>query len=144
MSLFLNKSSHDGRNISICRVLQRRFALATPGDDAISGNQPIQETRVVCNIVAGVVTLVVACVLAVGWVVSYVCEDQWDAFDMTRHYSIRPIRGMIYFDVIDNGQIPFWAVIPYWSIVVPLAALSAWLLLSKPRAKSTAKTPTCS
>ena len=27
--------------------------------------------------------------------------------------------------------------IPYWSIVIPLSALSAWLLLSKPRAKIT-------
>jgi hypothetical protein len=30
---------------------------------------------------------------------------------------------------------PMWLV-PYWSIVVPLTAVSAWLLLSEPRTKS--------
>jgi hypothetical protein len=31
------------------------------------------------------------------------------------------------------------ATIPYWSIVLPLSAISAWLLLSKPRKKLTSK-----
>jgi hypothetical protein len=31
--------------------------------------------------------------------------------------------------------VPF-LVLPYWSIVIPLTLLSAWLLLSKPRAKA--------
>jgi len=34
-----------------------------------------------------------------------------------------------------NAHIYLFWTIPYWSIVVPLTLLSAWLLLSKPRAK---------
>lgn len=79
MSLFLNKNSHSGRNSCICKVLQRRLTRASSRDKAISGNQPIQETHVVCNIVAGVVTLLMACVFAAGWMRSKSITDNFGA-----------------------------------------------------------------
>lgn len=35
--------------------------------------------------------------------------------------------------VIMTSPIEFLIMVPYWSIVIPLTLLSAWLLLSKPR-----------
>ena len=42
---------------------------------------------------------------------------------------------------IREGAVQHKFIISYWSIVIPLTVLSAWLLLSKPRAKPPA-TPT--
>ena len=40
-------------------------------------------------------------------------------------------------DVLGNGGMPIdeaeWCRIPYWSLVLPLTLLSAWLILAKPR-----------
>jgi hypothetical protein len=44
---------------------------------------------------------------------------KWNGFGMSGPYMQRSACRMI----------------PYWSIVLPLTAISAWLLLSKPRAK---------
>ena len=38
-------------------------------------------------------------------------------------------------DPPDRGNLAIW-IIPYWSIVIPLTLLSAWLLLSKQRPKT--------
>ncbi len=184
MSLFLNKNSHSGRNSCICKVLQRRLTRASSRDKAISGNQPIQETHVVCNIVAGVVMLVLACVFMVGWVrSSSIHEEAWvptgrfrgvGLISLDRHlgfamsddsegrtfvvtrpcwtaFDFAPIDSLV---VVESGTVWQWRIggfaavlreqsrlvvrifiAPYWSIVIPLTLLSAWLLLSNPRSK---------
>jgi hypothetical protein len=38
-----------------------------------------------------------------------------------------------YCGVPDDHYSKFMLVVPYWSIVIPLTLLSAWLLLGKPR-----------
>jgi hypothetical protein len=115
----------------------------------------------------GILTLLLACVFAAGWVRSSGYEDefqisigdadhvfesrsskirwhgigplgreselriQWHATPLSPppplKLLVRQGSGMArakYFDVV---------AVPYWSIVIPLALLSAWLLLSKPR-----------
>jgi len=139
----------------------------------------------------GVITLVLACVFALGWVRSLSVIDlvefpirmrvdgtlvsfggdivwaqenhpgdsgwkpgvpEWRSFD--RSSRIRPITPLDFetdwnlrfagFQVgkhaVQGWQHPrvFLCVAPYWSIVIPLTLLSAWLLISKPR-KSTPK-----
>lgn len=52
-------------------------------------------------------------------------------FDKSGFIFGRTFLDEVFFDVEDT----FW-VFPYWSIVLPLTALSAFLLLSKPRRSS--------
>lgn len=71
----------------------------------------------------GIVTLVMACVFAVGWVRSLSDPDVLiDGVGSTKGFV-----SMTSFDG-DFGIVFF---IPYWSIVLPLTLLSACLLLSK-------------
>lgn len=89
----------------------------------------------------GVLTLLLACVLAAGWVRSYIDDDEFDANG--RHY----INSQGFFGettrlgtLNENGDpvnlVPIW-LIPYGMVVVPLILLSGWLLHSKPRVKPT-------
>jgi len=105
----------------------------------------------------GVLTLVMACVLMGGWMRSFVATDvwfastsriaslngnfEWMSFDNApKHFIRRRSFGADQRDSI-NGA---WAVlktehpnkmtrIPYWSIVLSLTLLSAYLLLAKPK-----------
>jgi hypothetical protein len=128
----------------------------------------------------GVVMLLFACVLMMGWVRSKfrmyeasmpigrhvlaeiisereylfvgierddTCENGWNEFRLgsepTRRFPQKQIAWLWCFGIgwgrdyetvgrwIDRDAILF--ICPYWSIVIPLTAISAWLLLSKPR-----------
>ena len=125
----------------------------------------------------GCVTLVMACVFAVGWVRSLTRRDTFDfgrveivSLESSLAVAIWPrsnLRLPQWFTEdsrsIDSVFGPhgcrsrgagFWSsgiadlqstlivVAPYWSIVIPLTLLSAYLLLSKPRvAKTTSAQP---
>lgn len=138
----------------------------------------------------GVLTLVMACVLAAGWVRSLFVQDavnvciakqlRLTVISVSRHLIIamacietdaaipasfresetvnwkqwsqtfanfevtRPISDQGFSTDDDKFGDPNtdisdeWYQLPYWSLVIPLTLLSAWLLLSKPRS---AKTP---
>lgn len=111
----------------------------------------------------GVVTLAVACVFTVGWVRSGLVEDRisFEAFE--RRISIVSASGSIeckapkiddIWEALKSRRGSTWGrdkgpsyaietprIIPYWSIVVPLTPLSAWLLLSKPKIKPALPVP---
>ncbi len=106
---------------------------------------------------AGLVTLAMACVLMVGWMRSYLIidavslgavkqgqslmskggrlglTDQW-FYDKDQLYwkSFTIAQARIMFPIHGGPDIRFW-VVPYWSLVLPLTLLSAWLILAKPR-----------
>lgn len=92
----------------------------------------------------GVVTLVIACVLAAGWVRSFYIFDVYTQSQETVFASDKGGFGAYTptsVKVTANGTTAFlrelkqrWSV-PYWSVVVPLTLLTTWLLLSKPRAR---------
>ena len=128
--------------------------------------------------ILGVMTLVMACVFAVGWVRSLTVNESInlssDNFTLHTIYSGESIlswetwRSDTEFDpegfpnfyethnILTRNPPPYeheirffgfrfaedrvsldtriWEI-PYWSIVLPLTLLSAWLLLSKPRRK---------
>lgn len=112
---------------------------------------------------AGCVTLVLACVFAVGWMRS---RDTFDAVYLCKQFIIFsardqlivskqleltfPEQGMTWkLDPSLTGAVHWWSgsatsmsnlssrprMISYWAIVVPLTAISTWLLLSKPRTR---------
>lgn len=134
----------------------------------------------------GVVTLVLACLFAVGWVRSIKSLDiiivylgkhttvtafaeqqltglqyhsptvmenrrmlpQWNRFSearamdrlftdnrLTWHWRFCGFCSAEHQDKRRAGGVLKIWLFPYWSIVIPLTALSAWLLLSKPRAR---------
>jgi hypothetical protein len=86
----------------------------------------------------GVVTLLIACVFAAGWVRSCTVDDVFHLFGLRFVSTLGAIeRSTVTFRGIGSGfalndVMVFWRV-PYWSIVIPLTLLSAWLLLSNPR-----------
>lgn len=139
----------------------------------------------------GCVTLVLACVFAVGWVRSFGTQDTLTVrLNPSAHHKLISVSGRLLVMTlsIDGGPIAIvhhwtvrpteenrfsyevwfpdssgtitkdhlsmafwssgtdggafydstiavkWYQFPYWSIVLPLTAISAWLLLSKPRA----------
>ena len=112
----------------------------------------------------GVLTLLLACVFAMGWIRGIRARDLID----TGRY-IPGSRGLVIDsngnsltvmtrsgDAIcfENGEINTILPVsnasvdcntiiktPYWSIVAPVALISAWLLLSKPRQSKTGSTP---
>lgn len=103
----------------------------------------------------GVVTLVVACMFAATWVRGFVRCDLFNlpnqlaiANDRKTLSLVKPRRmphgwGITNFSSqyrVWNGVelVPVF-VVPYWSIVITLTLLSAWLLLSKPRATTQKK-----
>ena len=57
------------------------------------------------------------------------------AYSGLYHWRQFPVRETEVLGVFHsaNDQHPIATMIPYWSIVVPLTLLTAWLLLSKPR-----------
>jgi hypothetical protein len=120
----------------------------------------------------GVLTLVMACVFAAGWVRSISIEDQiqikppdrwhrflhvfesshsvisWVALDMQFgeiQWQSAPVGAdretMLlewfpqYAERREKKYVKNWEV-PYWSIVIPLTLLSAWLLLIDPRKRA--------
>ena len=102
----------------------------------------------------GVVTLVMACVFAAGWVRSHWIADILQESDFGCHDEYGSKFGLLYFaESSDNDAVPktlqfesksvdattepiFWGgvvlVVPYFLVVVPLIVLSAYLLLSNP------------
>ncbi|WP_010586532.1 hypothetical protein [Schlesneria paludicola] len=98
----------------------------------------------------GVLTLVLACVLTAGWVRSphigdkiefplgsgefVVARSTPDGINLSGR---RPLFDARLVQVLATGLpctlLSNWMTIPYWSIVLPLTVLSAYLLLSKPR-----------
>ena len=111
----------------------------------------------------GVVTLVIACVFAMGWVRSRLIVDHYccelskpisgiDCFAFRSHAGelgwtdLTMFHGYVtkgwssyernFQRLSDEEYMLAFVTVPYWSIVTPLTLLSAGLLLSKPRAKS--------
>jgi hypothetical protein len=102
---------------------------------------------------AGLVTLALAMVLTAGWMRSTLYYDQ---------FFMQVPRGVLHYVCSENGRIVvespadrFWddesfalysgpidyqwerVGIPYWSLVLPLTLLSAWLILAKqPKSKT--------
>jgi hypothetical protein len=92
---------------------------------------------------AGCVTLVTACVFVAAWGRHLVFQDRidipvgdsiiWaialidDGILFTEYTNIELTPGTFLYRHNDS------IVIPYWSTIIPLTAISAWLLLSKPR-----------
>ena len=107
---------------------------------------------------AGLGTLAMACVLAVGWMRSYtVAEDaawfsigsqqqlmvsfagrvRWESYPVSGEaaWTVRSYNksGPIFSEdrlVLAGSSLSGW-VIPYWSLILPLTLLSAWLILGK-------------
>lgn len=87
----------------------------------------------------GVLTLVIACVLAMRWAASYGHGEQF-IFIISGFESKNGYVHLVRYDrtqsvqagksvYLDTGALN----LPYLSIVIPLTLLSAYLLLSKPR-----------
>lgn len=93
----------------------------------------------------GLISLALACVFSGAWVRSCLYEDEIHING--RHFiSSGGFFGetTILGTLNENGDpvnlLPIW-LIPYAMVVIPLLLLSAWLLLSKPRVKPPATTP---
>ena len=95
----------------------------------------------------GVVTLLMACMFAVGWVTSLsgrLPSERGVSIEIELWESrIDVVFNQIEFVESDpHNLIGTWEFrripIPYWSIVIPLTLLSAFLLLSKPRPRKRA------
>ena len=103
---------------------------------------------------AGLVTLVMVCLLTAWWMRSYVRVDVLLIQKSQRYHNLGSHRGHLYWisprrtapDAISwhsgdteyarglrNDQVLPDTAIPYWSLVLPLTLLSAWLILVKPR-----------
>jgi len=91
----------------------------------------------------GVVTLVMACVFAGGWVKTLTRYEE-----MSFHASanlelfIESGEGIFSFGRLveknaNNFSVLWYCRLPYWLLVIPLTLLSGWLLLSKPRRRQT-------
>ncbi len=105
---------------------------------------------------AGLVTLAMACVLMIGWMRSLAVTDVFSIWinepRQRRLLAIESHYGEIGWQ--DFGSAPLignpsgWSsyannlrppdplafnTVPYWSLVLPLTLLSAWLILIKPR-----------
>ena len=87
----------------------------------------------------GVLTLVLACVLMAGWVRSLSIQDK-ELFniDSLRNAIISSQGSIAWERWIGNGRHESTSI-AYWSIVIPVTMLSAWLLLSKSRQKPAAR-----
>lgn len=64
--------------------------------------------------------------------VGVITKQRWCGFEILRSRHESPSDP--------RSESSSWTI-PYWSIVVPLTLLSAWLLLSRPRAKNTERAP---
>jgi hypothetical protein len=93
----------------------------------------------------GCVMLAMAIAFMVGWVRSYLEVDEFTISTARSHQRFESNSGLLTwehiteFDVTPGDRLEsrLWiGVVPYWSLVSPLALFSLWLLLSKPR-KST-------
>ena len=87
----------------------------------------------------GCVTLVMACLLTDGWILSASRTDIANFRLLGKQHIVSSEEQSIQW----GAEVPhtiLWDVwyVPYWSVVLPLTLLAAWLLLSKPR-KSFAK-----
>jgi hypothetical protein len=82
---------------------------------------------------AGLVMLAMALVLFVAWMRSFANQENvtvhrapsWD-------YIVHSRDGRLYWmrDQISYGRFELWSI-PYWSLVLPLTLLSAWLILGR-------------
>lgn len=93
----------------------------------------------------GVVTLLIACVFAAGWIRSYQNFDDLKVLSHT-FFSSDGVFGELTFTIdhqVQGGRVvatvsasPAWQFL-YSLITIPLTLLSAWLLLTKPPKKTT-------
>jgi len=88
----------------------------------------------------GVATLVFGCVFMALWVRSYAVFDSYEYRSNTHLDSnagaLSCVTDLYRYQLATRpSPIVHWNI-PYWSIVLPLTLLSAYLLLSKPRSKS--------
>ena len=92
---------------------------------------------------AGCITLLVACIFGTGWVRSFHINDQFP-FPSQNHTTFLLFVSKagrlvgLYVAIVKRGSPNVVSEdtvydIPYWSIVIPLTLLSAYLLISKPR-----------
>lgn len=98
----------------------------------------------------GVVTLLLACVFAAGWITSLEASGKYLLRLNGIFLAFESSRGALGWQTFqarpetlfgENWNSPNvhmsrslgFNMIPYWSIVLPLTLLSAWLLLSIPR-----------
>ena len=109
---------------------------------------------------AGLVTLAMACLLMVGWMRSLVkCDALWfvvgnrqqmmwsmdsciawesDPVDSKEFWEMRTYDrsdsgyAALCWEVREEVDSPMWKV-PYWSLILLLTLLSAWLIFAKPR-----------
>lgn len=105
----------------------------------------------------GVGMLVASLVFAAGWVDSltncreitfYPTQSIFHYWTSSSHHGkltaswvkLPRVQGppLPFYERTDIERFPDWPGVPYWSIVLPLIALSAWLLLSKPRINKSA------
>ncbi len=91
----------------------------------------------------GVVTLLMACLFMSWWIQSF--GKFVGDFYFPYGGSLRSLDGRLSYrgyttELLQNShgkginEVEYWSI-PYWSIVPPLVVLSAYLLLTKPRAK---------
>ena len=96
----------------------------------------------------GLVTLVIACLLATGWVRSCRYYDLIWIQDQNASYFVYSMDGTVSVWWLSgrrfvssfgwvSSEITNWEErgghVSYWSLVLPLTLLSAWLILIKPR-----------
>jgi hypothetical protein len=77
----------------------------------------------------GVVTLMLACVLAANWICSAFAERCLNLFGIGLYFTPEATEVV----TVNSMCIVGIFVVSHWLIVIPLTLLSAWLLLSKPR-----------
>ena len=89
---------------------------------------------------AGLATLAMALLLMAGWMRSYMNQEYVYVHRTPSHYKIISYDGRLRWvrDEMSYRQYELWSV-PYWSLVLPLTLLSAWLILIKPRPAKSAK-----
>jgi hypothetical protein len=89
----------------------------------------------------GCITLVMACAFMAGWVrgqlvVTQLFSVRATSDDFAFYQSALTRNGLIFCKRIGSNHVvdyEWYHTIPYWSVVLPLTILSAYLLLSKPR-----------
>ena len=82
---------------------------------------------------AGLVTLAMACLLATGWMRSYVAPSPpFSSWFESRDGVLFLWNDILIEGVAWSGPRGALVFISYWSLVLPLTLLSVWLILSKP------------
>lgn len=90
---------------------------------------------------AGCVALVMACVVAGMWLRSQFYYDGVISWDNEVEDTVYSTNGSLHWSSVTREDLTIrtFRSLPYWSIVLPLTLLSAYLLLWKPRPKPKGK-----